>query len=208
FPCDVLGIAVDGNRMGNKAAEHTEIGKKKADHVEFCNTFPDHAMAYAIRWEGLRDGNFIKAATALHTIEDSYAHAGNPAEIGHATGGHWPDRTFNPNRSIPKFYHMIGSAMYGIVALRETIGIRWTQDGRPVPNESVIDTSVKDTATAKGPLAALANKPNWQRSARELAEGYRNLKPVRETIERYVLTDPEYVQGVVEWYLNKMQDVS
>src|SRR6185503_15280609 len=120
-------------------------------------------------------GDILKAATALHTIEDSYAHAGTPSEAGHAPFGHWPDRPYNPNGSIPKFYKMIDSAMQGVVALRETLL-------RQRPN--LCDESVIDTRKVVGTKPELAN---CRRTAEQLAIGYKSLPILHQTIEHNIL---------------------
>jgi hypothetical protein len=212
FPCFTKAIALEDNRMGEKTDKDDPLAKAKAEHVDWCETEHDHPMAYLLMYEGMchdcdpktnktvpdaLKGDLLKAATALHTIEDSYAHEGTPAEVGHAAYGHWPDRAYNPDGSVDKFYEMVGSAMYGIYALREVLG---GKDGK------FCDKSVRDPSPAVS--ASVRERPNCERSAVDLAKGYRALPLLKRTIERNILIDPAYVEPVIGWALTKMQDVS
>lgn len=50
----------------------------------FTETEADHEFASELFTEGLMEGNLMKASAGLHTLQDSFAHAGTIAELGHA----------------------------------------------------------------------------------------------------------------------------
>src|SRR6185312_14741340 len=65
-------------------------------------TVPNDPFASGLMREALREGNLMKAGASIHTLEDSYAHAGTSAEVGHTAFWHWPDRPFETPLTIQK----------------------------------------------------------------------------------------------------------
>ncbi len=64
---------------------------------------------------GIKRQDLLIAGAGLHTIQDSYAHAGFPNTFGHASVGHWPDRPWTrPDR----YQNMIRTFFKALVAIR------------------------------------------------------------------------------------------
>lgn len=139
----------------------------------FTETKEDHPFATELLMEGLKEGNLMKAGASLHVLEDSFAHAGTPAEQGHAAFWHWPDRPFS---SVPKYQRMTKSVFAALVAIRNQL-----------PPEA-IDCSLKVDSTT----------PNCKLGFTELHASYNNNKLVEKTVAYDILKDPEYVKTSLE----------
>ena len=143
-------------------------------------TVPNHPIASELIHEGMREGWLMKSGAGLHVIEDSYAHAGTPAETGHAHLWHWPDR---PYAAPEKYTQMVDTVFKVMVAIRELL-----------PDEA-LDFDLQD----KQRLQA----PNYTLDAVTLASAYSSIPQLRETVEKNILTDPEYVRFAFNHILNK-----
>lgn len=138
----------------------------------FTETEADHEFATEMFTEGLMEGNLMKASTGLHTLEDSFAHAGTIAELGHAHFWHTPDRPYIDEASVEKYFKMCRSVLKAMVAIRSLL-----------PN-SAIDTSVKFSSDAA----------NYQLDGDQLADIYTQLPDVKKAVSRKILNDPAFVQ--------------
>lgn len=141
----------------------------------FTKTKEADGFATEMLAEGLNEGNLMKAAASLHVLEDSFAHSGTPAEEGHRSFWHWPDRPFE---SYKKYDRMVQSVMAAIVAIREML-----------PAEA-LDCNLK----------ALPHKniPNCQLNYPILHAAYVQLPEVKQTVAYNVLKDPEYVKTAMD----------
>ncbi|MGZ3691179.1 MAG: hypothetical protein ACXVAX_06735, partial [Pseudobdellovibrio sp.] len=137
----------------------------------FTETEADHDFATEMFTEGLMTGDLMKAATGLHTLEDSFAHAGTIAELGHAHFWHHPDRPYVDDASVEKYFQMTRSVLRGMVAIRSLLPANG------------IDTQVK-----------FGDKPNYQLNGDELADIYSQVPDVRKAVSRRILNEPSFVQ--------------
>lgn len=137
----------------------------------FTETEADHEFATEMFTEGLMEGNLMKAATGLHTLEDSFAHAGTIAELGHAHFWHHPDRPYVDEASVEKYFLMSRSVLKAMVAIRSLLPM------------SGIDTSIKFSP----------ENPNYKLNGDQLADIYTQLPDVRKAISRKILNEPEFV---------------
>lgn len=136
----------------------------------FTETEADHEFATEMFTEGLMEGNLMKTAAGLHTLQDSFAHAGTISELGHAHFWHHPDRPFVDTQSVEKYFKMSRSVLRAMVAIRSVLPA------------SAIDMNVKFSDT-----------PNYQLNGDRLADIYENLPDVKATVSRRILNDPRYV---------------
>ncbi len=125
--------------------------------------------------EGLAEGDLMKASAGLHTLEDSYAHAGTISELGHAHFWHHPDRPYVDADSINKYFDMTASVFKAMVAVRDLL-----------PSNG-IDYNLQVGSSTK----------NYQLTAVELAQLYKNVPLVKNTISYNVLKDRKYVAEAV-----------
>jgi len=136
-------------------------------------TEADHPFASELLMEGLKEGNLMKAGASLHVLEDSYAHAGTPAEEGHRGFWHWPDRPFsNPT----KYFQMTYSVFQAMAAIRMMLP------------ESALDCQLRTTESGQ---------PNCGTSPEILNANFMMNPDVYNTIARDVLKDPVYVRTAV-----------
>jgi hypothetical protein len=142
----------------------------------FTETEADHEFATEMFTEGLSEGNLIKAAAGLHTLEDSFAHAGTISELGHAHFWHHPDRPYVDEQSIEKYFKMTRSVLRAMVAIR-----------------SLLPASGVDMDLKSGPQA-----PNYQLNGDRLADLYENIPEVKAAISRKILNDPGFVQFALQ----------
>jgi hypothetical protein len=203
FPCDPYSPEKGANSLSNL------LGGASSNFLEFmthlmsadlqkrveawvrgvnglCETFPVHPMAYNMLDEGLERGNLIEAATAIHTIEDSFAHAGTYSNIGHAVFGHHPDR--GPNFPV-KYRTMVRAVMVALVAIRANLP------------DSQIDHNFRDPGYA-------LNKANADMTIDELTDGYKNNEYVKNTYLKDPYKDPEYVKFAIEFFIKLAQNLS
>jgi hypothetical protein len=178
-----------GSRLANKMTADT-LDVRSGLVVEpttgqplraLTETEADHPFATEMFTEGLMEGNLMKAAAGLHTLEDSFAHAGNFSEIGHANLWHHPDRPFADEQSIEKYFKMTRSVLKALVAIRTLLPA------------SAIDTSVQFSS----------NAPNYKLDGDQLADLYAANPIVRHTVARNILNDPEYVKYAVAYAFQK-----
>lgn len=141
----------------------------------FTKTKEADRFATEMLSEGLNEGNLMKAAASLHVLEDSFAHAGTPAEEGHRSFWHWPDRPFD---SYKKYDRMVQSVMAAMVAIREML-----------PPQA-LDCNLK--ALPK------KNTPNCMLPYPVLHAAYVKLPEVQQTVSYNVLKDPEYVKTAMD----------
>jgi hypothetical protein len=141
----------------------------------FTKTEEDHEFASEMLTEGLMEGNLMKASVGLHTLEDSYAHAGTISELGHAHFWHHPDRPFINEVSVSKYFHMCRSVLRAMVAIR-----------------SLLPMSAVDLNTRFG------DKPNYQLNGDQLADIYEIIPDVRAVISRKILNEPQFVRFALD----------
>lgn len=150
---------------------HVKIDPREI--VFATETTEGHPLATEMLMIGLKTGNLMMASASLHVLEDSYAHAGTPAEEGHAQYWHWPDR---PYASMAKFYRMTRSVFHALSAIRGQL-----------PAEALdCDLNI----SAAGPVS----QPNCQRDPQQLFEQYRALPLVQSTVAKDITRDPEFVR--------------
>lgn len=152
---------------------------------EFTETEANHAFASEMLTEGLREGSLLKASVGLHTLEDSYAHAGTIAELGHAHFWHHPDRPYVDEQSVTKYFKMTRSVFKALVAIRSLLP------------DSAIDTSYKSDNS---------NQPNSQLDAETLASLYESTPVVKNTVSRKILNDPAYVKIALKEVFNRAKN--
>jgi hypothetical protein len=119
--------------------------------------------------EGLKEGNLMKCGAGLHTLEDSYAHAGTAPIEGHAQVWHWPDRPF---ASVAKYQKMTATVFKAMVAIRAQL----------------------PPATLDCSQTQYGAKPTCQMSAEELQYAYITQTPIVRTISYNVLKDQRYIR--------------
>ncbi|RYZ76320.1 MAG: hypothetical protein EOP05_05380 [Proteobacteria bacterium] len=176
-------------QIAEEIAKRFDVDNKLTSLTFMTETMEDHPFASELLMEGLKRGNLMMASAAIHTIEDSYAHAGTPAEMGHAAFWHWPDRPF----SSPEKYNRMEHGVFGaLVAIRTML-----------PAEAI------DCELSLAPIPSQV--PNCQMDAKLLADNYAATSAVTEVISTDILKDPEYVavaindilvRGVKAKYLN------
>jgi hypothetical protein len=146
----------------------------------FTQTEEDHAFGSQMLMEGLKEGNLMKAAGGLHTLEDSFAHAGTAAEHGHADFWHWPDR---PHASQAKYFRMTKAVFSALTAIRAML-----------PPEA-LDCSLK--------LKEKKGEANCSLNSADLAAAYEKIPAVRAAIAYDVLRDPAYVKVALKDFYNR-----
>jgi hypothetical protein len=146
--------------------------------VAHTTTEPNHEFASSLLMEGLKEGNLMKASASLHTIEDSFAHAGTSAELGHTALWHWPDRPFD---DVAKYLQMTEVVFKALVAIRAQLP------------ESALDCSLKS-----GPTEA-----NCQLNAEDLVALYDVQPEVAATVSANVLHDPKFIQVVLRDFVDR-----
>jgi hypothetical protein len=132
----------------------------------FTTTEQDDPFASQMLFEGMQEGNLMKAATGLHTLEDSFAHEGTPAGAGHAMWWHWPDR---PYASVDKYGEMTQAVFNALVGIRTLLPIE------------AIDFDLKTAGGLK----------NYEANAAQLSVSYMPL--IKPVISHDVTRDPAYV---------------
>ena len=140
-------------------------------------TQEEHPFANQILMEGMKAGNLMMASASLHTLEDSFAHAGTPAEQGHACFWHWPDRPFG---SVDKYFRMTKAVFKVMAAIR-----------------LMLPPDALDCKLSFG------QKPNCQLTSTELANLYNQNQLVRSTVSRNVLVENEYIQVAMKDFLTR-----
>ena len=146
--------------------------------VLVSNTVENSEWASQLLIKGLKSGDLMMAAASLHVIEDSYAHAGNPAGEGHFYEWHWPDRPFH---DPDKYNRMVHTVFAALVAIRSLL-----------PDEEI------DHAPGKWAY-------NDKLGAQELADQYFSL--VKETISIDILKDKKYIQTAISDFYARAKGV-
>jgi hypothetical protein len=189
-------IAVANQDEGFGFEELKGLRKKISDHLIkkynfdvsgvtlHTTTVPNDPFASGLIREGLREGDLMKAGASLHVIEDSYAHAGTSAEIGHTSFWHWPDRPFENQDSIQKYFQMTGTVLKAMVAIR-----------------AQLPDSAKDCTLKVGA------KTNCTMTAGELNAAYSAIPSVQRTVSIDVLKSVEYIRPVLQKFIEKAVSV-
>lgn len=125
--------------------------------------------------EAIKEGDLMKAGAGLHVLEDSFAHAGTPAEDGHAAYWHWPDR---PQDSPEKYEEMNQAVFRTLVVIRSLL-----------PKEALDHN-----------LHSFGAQANCEMDDLTLAKNY--FSEVKDLVSYNVLHDIDYVQGSLYWFLN------
>lgn len=137
----------------------------------YTETEADHEFATELFTEGLMEGNLMKISAGLHTLEDSFAHAGTVAELGHAHFWHHPDRPYVDAASVEKYFQMARSVLKAMVAVRTLLP------------ESEIDYEI--AFSDKGPNAKL--------DGATLGELYHSNQLIHKFVSKPILNEPEFV---------------
>jgi len=182
---EILGLGTDSFQRGVIESFVKLTGfKGNLDSLNFfTQTEEDHAFASQMLMEGLKEGNLMKAAGGLHTLEDSFAHAGTAAEHGHADFWHWPDR---PHASQAKYFRMTKAVFSALVAIRAML-----------PPEA-LDCSLRLKGKNKG-------EANCALNSIELNTAYSNLPIVKATLAYDPLRDPAYVRVALNDFYERAQ---
>lgn len=137
----------------------------------YTETEADHEFATELFTEGLMEGNLMKISAGLHTLQDSFAHAGTVAELGHAHFWHHPDRPYVDAASVQKYFAMARSVLKAMVAVRTLLP------------ESEIDYEI-----------AFSDKgPNAKMDGATLGELYHSNQLIHKYVSKPILNDPEFV---------------
>lgn len=176
-----------GSRLASKMTQNTlplltdpSSGTKLKT---FTETEADHEFASELFTEGLMEGNLMKASAGLHTLQDSFAHAGTIAELGHAHFWHHPDRPYVDDQSVEKYFKMARSVFKALVAMRALL-----------PLQS-LDTSVKFSDTA-----------NYNLDGDTLADLYEKNEDVRKVISHKMLNDEKFVQFALDHVFRRAEE--
>ena len=147
------------------------------DSIEALNLFTeteeDHEFASELLMRGMKRGNLMMAGASLHTLEDSFAHAGTPAEQGHAAIWHWPDRPFG---AMIKYRAMVETVFTALVGIRQLLPPDALDCSRGIPSTDVT-----------GPACSL--------DAHRLADAY--FRQVYDAVSYNVLRDPSYIEVAI-----------
>ena len=137
----------------------------------YTETEAEHEFATELMTEGLMQGDLMKVGAGLHTLEDSFAHAGTIAELGHAHFWHHPDRPFADEASVAKYFKMSRSVLKAMVAVRSLLPI------------DQVDWEI-----------AFSDKgPNARMSGDQLADIYHENQIVHKTVSRKIFNEPTFV---------------
>lgn len=147
----------------------------------YTETEADHEFATELMTEGLMQGDLMKVGAGIHTLQDSFAHAGTIAELGHAHFWHHPDRPFADEASVAKYFKMTRSVLKAMVAVRALI-----------PADHV---DWEMAFSDKGPNAKL--------SGDQLADLYHSNQIVHNTISRKILNEPNFVDFALNDVFNR-----
>ena len=163
-----------GSRIANKLTVDTLPTiidpSSKVKLRTFTETEADHEFATEMLNEGMMSGDLMMVGTGLHTLEDSFAHAGTIAELGHAHFWHHPDRPYVDEASVTKYFKMTRSVLKAMVAMRMLLPA------------NAVDTTVQ-----------FGEKPNYQQNGEKLADIYEQIPEVRSAVSRKILNMPEFV---------------
>lgn len=151
----------------------------------YTETEADHEFATELFTEGLMEGNLMKISAGLHTLEDSFAHAGTIAELGHAHFWHHPDRPFVDQASVEKYFKMARSVLKAMVAVRSLL-----------PADQ-IDYEI----------AFSDQGPNAKLNGDQLADLYHQNKIIHDTVSRKILNEPTYVDFVLKDIFTRAQKI-
>jgi hypothetical protein len=160
------------------AVKLTGYEGKLEDLALKTETVEDHPFGSEMFTEGLKTGNLMLASGGLHTLEDSFAHAGTPAEEGHVNFWHWPDRPFS---SPEKYLRMTKSVFKALVAMRSLM------------SQDALDCSVKIGGS----------QPNCQLDAVTLGNNFTKDAGVLSALREDTLKNPEYVKVAVRDFLQR-----
>lgn len=164
-----------GSRVANALTVNTLPSmldpSSKQKLKSFTETEADHEFASELFTEGLKRGDLMTAAAGLHTLEDSFAHAGTISELGHAHFWHHPDRPYIDEASVEKYMNMTRAVLKAMVAIRELLPVNG------------LDMQ----------LQIGGSKPNHEMNAKELGEAYTALPELRAAVSRKILNDPGFV---------------
>jgi hypothetical protein len=178
-----------GARIANKLTVSTLPSfldpSSKVPLKTFTETEADHEFATEMFTEGLMSGNLMMASAGIHTLEDSFAHAGTIAELGHAHFWHHPDRPYVDDASVEKYFKMSRAVLKAMVAIRSLLPANG------------YDTTVK-----------FGDRPNYQLNGDQLADIYTQLPDVRRTVSKKILNDPTFVKFALEDVFARAQKVN
>lgn len=175
------GIPLQIEKLVAEEAKRLGVENRINDLQFMTETVEDHPFASELFMQGLKQGNLMMASAGLHTLEDSFAHAGTTAEQGHAFVWHWPDRPFS---APEKYMRMSHAVLKNMVAIRTLL-----------PADA-LDCSVK--------LAPIPSQtPNCQMDAQTLGDNYAATAAIQKVISYDVLKDPKFVRVAIADLLNR-----
>lgn len=151
----------------------------------FTETEADSEFATEMFTEGLIQGDLMKASAGLHTLEDSFAHAGTIAELGHAHFWHHPDRPYVDEQSVAKYFKMCRSVLRAMVAIRSLLPM------------SAVDTELK-----------FGDTPNYQLNGDRLADIYVEMPQVKNAVSRKILNEPTFVRFALDFVFDRAVKVN
>lgn len=151
----------------------------------YTETEAEHEFATELFTEGLMEGNLMKISAGLHTLEDSFAHAGTIAELGHTHFWHHPDRPYVDAASVEKYFKMARAVLKAMVAVRSLLPA------------SEIDYDI--AFSERGSNAKLDGD--------QLADLYHSNKIIHDTVSRKILNEPTYVDFVLKDVFTRAQKI-
>lgn len=175
---DPSKVNVIENKADNKAADEGKFDLKRL--AVYTQTQADSPFASSLLREGLREGDLMKAAASLHTLEDSFAHAGFSAEVGHTMHWHWPDRPFANEEAIKKYFRMTRAVFKALAAIRAQL-----------------------PASALDCRMVSAGQKNCQLGGSNLATLYNALPVVQETVSEDVLKSVAYTKPALRELIDR-----
>lgn len=146
--------------------------------VAHSETVENDSFASVLMMEGLREGDLMKAGASLHVLEDSYAHAGTTAEIGHTSFWHWPDR---PYFAVSKYVEMTETILKAMVAIRAQL-----------PREALDCTYRSGTGA-----------PNCELNAADLFVMYASNEDLLRTVGTDIMKSFEYIEFVLDSFIDR-----
>jgi hypothetical protein len=133
--------------------------------------------------EGMKTGNLLMVGAGLHTLQDTFGHEGWLAEVGHASGGHEPDR---PWRNWDKYKEMNLNVFRALIAIRKLL-----------PEEALDFETPKKTG-------AWSEAINIE-SAESLSTEF--LAQIEKIANNNIFADPRYTKPAVDFILGNIKEL-
>lgn len=133
--------------------------------------------------EGMKTGNLLMVGAGLHTLQDTFGHEGWLAEVGHASGGHEPDR---PWRNWDKYKEMNLNIFRAMISIRKLL-----------PPEALDMETPKKTGAWSAKIDI--------NSAESLTQDF--LDHVSKIANNNIFADPRYTVPAVDFLLKNLQEM-